>query len=411
MTVRILCIAGARPNFMKVAPLMRALSRTEGFEPRLVHTGQHYDDALSRVFFDELRLPRPDVELAVGSGSHAEQTAEIIRRFETVLQREQPHAVLVVGDVNSTIGCALAASKFQLDPRRHFQWRFGRRTRPVTIHVEAGLRSFDEDMPEEINRRLTDAISDLLFVSEPAGVENLRREGVPAERVFFVGNVMIDTLVAAREQAMASTVLERLGLEERRYGVLTLHRPGNVDDPRRFRALLSVLDELAGRARLVFPVHPRTAARLATMGIRLDPARWSVTGPLGYLDSLKLQAVARLVVTDSGGVQEETTILGVPCVTLRDNTERPVTVTDGTNVLAGTTRDGVRRAIAAALDAVPAARVPKHWDGQAAGRIASVLAEAFSGRAEHRRTARAGLRRAPAVPAAAGRGLAAATGG
>ena len=403
MAVKILCIAGARPNFMKVAPLMRALSRMDGFEARLVHTGQHYDDSLSKVFFDDLNMPRPDIELAVGSGSHAEQTAEIIRRFETVLQVEQPHAVLVVGDVNSTIGCALATAKFQLDGRKQFEWKFGRRTRPVTIHVEAGLRSFDEDMPEEINRRLTDAISDLLFVSEPAGVENLRREGAPEDRVFFVGNVMIDTLVAARERAMRSTIVERLGLPEKQFGVLTLHRPSNVDDPERFRALLELLDDLAGRVSpLVFPVHPRTRARLENMGLRLDPTRWRITGPLGYLDFLKLQALARLVITDSGGVQEETTILGVPCITLRENTERPVTVTEGTNVLAGTGRDGILSAFAEAMNGAAGARVPLYWDGRAAVRIVEALAEVFGSTirrrdATRRTRAASHRRRAPVV--------------
>lgn len=378
MTVKILCIAGARPNFMKVAPILRALRQDSGFEVRLVHTGQHYDASLSKVFFDELDIPRPDIALEVGSGGHAEQTAEVLRRFEAVLRSEQPQAVLVVGDVNSTMACAVATAKFQLDVENQFTWTFGRRTRPVTIHVEAGLRSFDEDMPEEINRRLTDAISDLLFVSEPAGVENLRREGVPDERVFFVGNVMIDTLVAARDSAMRSDVLERLGLRAKEFAVLTLHRPSNVDDPARFRALLQTLDEMAGRVfPVVFPVHPRTRARMESLEMRLDPARWRITGPLGYLDFLKLQALSRIVITDSGGVQEETTILGVPCLTLRENTERPVTVTEGTNVLAGTGKQGILSAFARALARAGGPRVPRYWDGRAASRIASVLTDVF----------------------------------
>lgn len=405
MTTKILCIAGARPNFMKVAPLLRALRGASRFEVRLVHTGQHYDAALSQVFFDELDIPRPDISLEVGSGGHAEQTAEILRRFEPVLRQEQPQAVLVVGDVNSTMACAVAAAKFQLDSASHYTWRDGRRTRPLTIHVEAGLRSFDDDMPEEVNRRLTDAISDLLFVSEPQGVENLLREGVPEARIFFVGNVMIDTLMAARESAMRSDVLERLGLRAKEYSVLTLHRPSNVDDPAAFRGLLETLDALSGPvAPVVFPVHPRTRARLESLGLALDPARWRITGPLGYLDFLKLQALSRVVITDSGGVQEETTILGVPCLTLRENTERPVTVTDGTNVLAGTRAEGIRDAFARALTRAEAPKVPRYWDGRAATRIASVLEDVFDPQARRHpatasRALRDGLALHPARPA------------
>jgi len=377
--IKVLCVAGARPNFMKVAPLIRALDRSALFQVRLLHTGQHYDDRLSRVFFDDLAIRPPDIELAVGSGSHARQTAEIIRRFEPVLEDEQPQAVVVVGDVNSTVACALVAAKFELGAERRFRWKFGWRRRPVTIHVEAGLRSGDDDMPEEINRRLTDAISDLLFVSDPSGLENLRHEGIPDERVFFVGNVMIDTLVAAREHAMRSRVLEQLGLRERQFGVVTLHRPSNVDDPATFRTLLEVLDGLATPAcPLVFPVHPRTLARLETMAIDFDRARWRITGPLGYLDFLKLQALARIVFTDSGGVQEETTILGVPCVTLRDNTERPVTVTEGTNVLAGTDQARIVAACVKATSAAGRGRVPRYWDGQAASRIEEALRTVFT---------------------------------
>src|SRR5262245_43010874 len=237
---RILCVAGARPNFIKIAPLMRALGRSGLFQARLVHTGQHYDDKLSRIFFDDLKIPRPDLSLDVGSGTHAAQTAEIIRRFEPVLEQEQPDAVLVVGDVNSTIACALVVAKFQR--KRPLSWRGAPRRRPVMIHVEAGLRSFDDDMPEEINRRLTDAISDVLFVSDPAGLENLSREGVPEERVFFVGNVMIDTLLEARDRAMRSSILEELALAQAGYGLVTLHRPSNVDDPDALRGLLGTLD-------------------------------------------------------------------------------------------------------------------------------------------------------------------------
>ena len=240
MAMRILLVAGARPNFIKIAPLMRVLQADPLFEARLVHTGQHYDERLSKIFFDDLRIPRPDIELEVGSGTQAQQTAEIIRRFEPVLEREQPQAVLVVGDVNSTIACALVVAKFQL--ATEVVWKHGRRRRPVMIHVEAGLRSFDDDMPEEVNRKLTDAVSDVLFVSDPAGLENLRKEGVPGEKVFFVGNVMIDTLRAARERAMTSTIVGDLGLTAGAFGLVTLHRPSNVDDPATLRRLLGVLD-------------------------------------------------------------------------------------------------------------------------------------------------------------------------
>ena len=377
MSHKILCIAGARPNFMKIGPILRALRSRGRFIPRLVHTGQHYDAALSKVFFDDLAIPRPDFELAVGPGSHAVQTAEIMRRFEPVLHDEQPEAVLVVGDVNSTIACALVTSKFVL--ARPFATALGVRRRPLMIHVEAGLRSFDDEMPEEVNRRLTDAISDVLFVSDPAGMANLEHEGVPAARCFFVGNVMIDTLLAARAEAMRSPILDTLGLADRGYGLVTLHRPSNVDDAAQLAALVDTLDEIARRLPLVFPVHPRTRSKLielAASGRALDPARWRVTDPLGYLDFLKLTAHAAVVLTDSGGVQEETTVLDVPCISLRDTTERPVTITEGTNRLAGTGRDAILAAFAEASVRRPA-RVPRLWDGQAAGRIEQTLADIF----------------------------------
>jgi UDP-N-acetylglucosamine 2-epimerase (non-hydrolysing) len=372
--VKLVCVAGARPNFIKVAALMRALAKLSSFETRLVHTGQHSDERLSDVFFRQLAIPKPDVELGVGPGTQTEQTAEIMRRFERVLEDEQPQAVLVVGDVSSTLACALAAAKFRLS--QPFSWAGLRRARPLIVHVEAGLRSFDDEMPEETNRRLTDALSDLLFVSDPAGVLNLAREGVPGERVHLVGNVMIDTLLLARDAAQRTGIVAQLGLRAREYGLVTLHRPSNVDDPRMLRELLSALDEVARRLRLVFPVHPRTRARLAGAGIDLAPGRWTPLAPLGYLECLALQSSARVVLTDSGGLQEETTVLGVPCVTLRDNTERPCTVSQGTNVIAGTSRDGILRAFEAALQDVPAGvgRVPALWDGKAAERVVEILA-------------------------------------
>ena len=374
MRWRILCVAGARPNFMKIAPLLRAFADDPRFAAGLVHTGQHYDDRLSRVFFDELAIPRPDVDLEVGSGSHAQQTAEIMKRFEPVLEREQPHGVLVVGDVNSTIACAAVTAKFfRREPFR----AFGRtRKRPLVIHVEAGLRSRDLDMPEEINRMLTDAISDLLFVSEPSGMANLAREGVGGDRAVFVGNVMIDTLLAARERARSSPVLTTLGLGERAYGLVTLHRPSNVDDVDALQRLLATLDGLG--VPLVFPVHPRTRHRMQAAGIALDPERWSVCEPLGYLDFLRLQASARVVFTDSGGIQEETTVLGVPCITLRDSTERPVTCEQGTNQLAGTSPAAIVAAYQRIDEIGRAGRVPERWDGKSAQRIAAAIADALA---------------------------------
>jgi UDP-N-acetylglucosamine 2-epimerase (non-hydrolysing) len=327
------------------------------------------------VFFDHLGIPRPDVELSVGSASHALQTAEIMRRFEPVMESEQPHAVLVVGDVNSTIACALVAAKFVR--REVFRCSLGERTRPLVIHVEAGLRSYDDDMPEEVNRKLTDTISDLLFASEPAGVENLRKEGAPESRIHLVGNVMIDTLRAAKERSLESPVLEELRIEPRTYGLVTLHRPSNVDDLGTLRGLLGALDEIARRLPLAFPVHPRTRTRLEAAGLSLDSARWRVVDPLGYLDFLKLMSQARVVLTDSGGVQEETTVLGVPCVTLRENTERPVTTDEGTNRLAGISRERILAAFDEAMRPSASRPAPRLWDGHAAERIAEVLQAVF----------------------------------
>jgi UDP-N-acetylglucosamine 2-epimerase (non-hydrolysing) len=373
MSWRILCVAGARPNFMKIAPLLRAFGRDPRFEARLVHTGQHYDDKLSKIFFEELAIPRPDIELEVGSGTHAQQSAEIMKRFEPVVESEQPHGVLVVGDVNSTIACAMVAAKmFRKEP---FNFRGAPRRRPLIIHVEAGLRSNDRDMPEEINRLLTDAISDLLYVSEPAGLANLTREGVGADRAMFVGNVMIDTLLAARDRATRSTVLQTLGIAEGAYGLVTLHRPSNVDDVVALRSLLGILDELG--LPLVFPVHPRTRKRIADAGIALGP-RWQLVEPLGYFDFLRLQASARVVLTDSGGVQEETTVLGVPCITMRENTERPVTCDQGTNQLVGSKREAILAAYAKIDQIRAAARVPEKWDGKSADRIVAAIGETLA---------------------------------
>jgi UDP-N-acetylglucosamine 2-epimerase (non-hydrolysing) len=358
MALKILAVVGARPNFMKAAPLIWEAQRRGGIDVCLVHTGQHYDAKMSQLFFDELRLPRPDVNLEVGSGSHAAQTAEVMKRFEPVVLRERPDLVLVVGDVNSTIACALVAAKLLV---------------PVA-HVEAGLRSFDRTMPEEINRILTDAISDWLFVTEPSGIENLRREGVPDDRVFLVGNVMMDTLVASRPRIAASPVLQRLGVEPERYAVLTLHRPANVDEPQTLRRLMGAIERLQREVPFIFPVHPRTRDTIGAYRRGGALPNLIFTEPLGYLDFMKLLSHARLVLTDSGGVQEETTFLGVPCLTMRENTERPVTVTEGTNRLVGLDPD---RIIGEGLQALTAGtrggRVPHLWDGHAAGRILDVL--------------------------------------
>jgi UDP-N-acetylglucosamine 2-epimerase (non-hydrolysing) len=362
--MKLVAVVGARPNFMKIAPIMWEINRRTGVEAFLVHTGQHYDERMSTLFFEELRIPRPDIDLGVGSGSHAVQTAEVMKRFEPILIEQRPDAVLVVGDVNSTFACALTAVKLGF---------------PVA-HVEAGLRSFDRTMPEEINRILTDAISHWLFVTERSGLENLRREGIPEGRLFFVGNVMIDTLLASRQLSERSTVLEDLGLEKRNYAVLTLHRPANVDHPKVLKGLLVAIERLQRELAIVFPIHPRTrkvlnAHDLASMqNLRL-------VEPLGYLEFMKLVAHARLVLTDSGGIQEETTVLNVPCLTLRNNTERPVTVTEGTNVLVGLDPDGVISAgLRALATPLTPGRRPELWDGRAAERILDVLEGCSDGR-------------------------------
>ena len=375
MSLKILCVAGARPNFIKIGPLMRALRQDTDFDARLIHTGQHYDANLSKIFFEDLEIPRPDVELEVGSGTHASQTAQIMTKFEEVVVREKPNAVLVVGDVNSTIACAMVAAKQHLP--ESFNTREGVRTRPIVIHVEAGLRSFDDDMPEEINRILTDRISDLLFVTEPTGMENLEREGTDPNRTHFVGNVMIDSLLVAKAKSESSQILETLGVTPKKYGLVTLHRPSNVDDVDNLRDRLSTLDTVSKDIHLVFPVHPRTRARIAENNIKLDPKRWTLADPVGYLDFVRLMANARIVLSDSGGIQEETTILKVPCVTLRENTERPVTIHEGTNLLAGTTREGILAKYKEAMEKEPLDRAPALWDGKTASRIVSVLREYF----------------------------------
>jgi UDP-N-acetylglucosamine 2-epimerase (non-hydrolysing) len=360
--IRILAVAGARPNFMKIAPLLRAMKKRPRIEAFLVHTGQHYDAAMSDAFFRDLGMPKPDVNLAVGSGSHAAQTADVLRAIEPALLEWKPDVVVVVGDVNSTLAATIAAVKLGIE----------------VAHVEAGLRSFDRTMPEEINRILTDSVSRWLFTSEPSGAANLRREGVATERIHFVGNVMIDTLIACLEAARAAAPLTQLGLEPGGYGLLTLHRPSNVDDPERLEGLFDALERIHQRLPVVFPVHPRTRASIETRLHGRTP-RLQLTDPLGYLDFLGLMSRARLVLTDSGGIQEETTALGIPCLTMRDNTERPVTVERGTNRLVGSDPTAILAAAFEILDGEPKpGKKPELWDGQASERIIDVLEQDLS---------------------------------
>ena len=369
--IKIMHVVGARPNFMKVAPIMREMSAyPDDFKQVLVHTGQHYDRKMSDVFFEELGLPEPDVNLEVGSGTHARQTAEIMLRFEPVLQDFQPDWVLVPGDVNSTLACTLVASKLGVR----------------VAHVEAGLRSFDRSMPEEINRVLTDQISDLLLTPSPDAAANLAREGIDEAKVRFVGNVMIDTLVRLLPKAEECWELVSPELAQNPFVLVTLHRPSNVDESATLRELIRALRELAGEITVIFPVHPRTRQRIAAVcgDLDLELPGLRLIEPVGYLQFLALQLHARLVVTDSGGVQEESTYLGIPCLTVRPNTERPITVTDGTNRLVESTCEAVLHSARNALGQ-PArgpqdpVRRPQFWDGHAADRIAAALRADLSG--------------------------------
>jgi len=410
--MKIMTIVGARPNFMKAAPIIAAINAhnrkiakdaamgahgdTVQFRHVLVHTGQHYDEIMSGSFFSDLGLPKPDVHLGIGSGTHAAQTAEIMKKYEEIVMTERPDVVIVVGDVNSTMACALVTSKVSFDSAG---------TRPLIAHVEAGLRSFDRTMPEEINRIVTDHLSDMLFVTEESGLTNLNREGIAPEIVHFVGNTMIDSLLAFQGKADSSAKLDELGLRSQpgkngegkevvRYALLTLHRPANVDNRDSLQNILAGLQEFGEDFPIIFPVHPRTQKRIKEFGIDLNAnaaskndagALNAVVGghggmilidPLGYLDFLCLMKNASIVVTDSGGVQEETTCLGIPCVTVRENTERPVTVEKGTNTIAGTSREGIRAAIRAQSQRKAAVSIPMHWDGNAATRIVEILARA-----------------------------------
>ena len=359
--LKVINVVGARPNFMKVAPIVAAMRRrAREFHSLVVHTGQHYDAQMSAAFFRDLDLPEADIHLGVGSASHAAQTANVMLRFEPVVISEKPDWVIVVGDVNSTLACALVCAKLQVK----------------VAHVEAGLRSHDRTMPEEINRLLTDQIADLLLTPSPDADENLRAEGIPAARIRLVGNVMIDSLYTHLEHSKRSNVREQLGVKDRDYAVVTLHRPTNVDDRDVLARLLAALEELSRRLPVVFPVHPRTQKQLAEFGllahVGVRAPQLQFVEPLGYLDFLRLLSGARLVLTDSGGLQEETTALDIPCLTLRPNTERPITITHGTNRLVGADPEQI---ICNAHDALdhPRGSLPPLWDGQAADRILNAI--------------------------------------
>jgi len=367
--MRAMLVAGARPNFMKIAPLMQAIgrhnasSRESSIVPILVHTGQHYDYEMSQVFFHNLELPRPDIHLGVGSGTHAEQTGKIMMELERVLLTHKPDVVVVVGDVNSTLAAALTAVKLHI---------------PVA-HVEAGLRSFDQTMPEEINRLLTDAISDYLFTHSPDANENLEREGIPQQKIFLVGNVMVDSLLCYKPKAEQSQILRQLGLTENGYALLTLHRPSNVDEKESLLRIIKALEHISREIPIVFPAHPRTQKRLKEFDLfnqsPVTSDQFLLIEPLGYLDFLNLEINANFVMTDSGGIQEETTVLNIPCLTLRDTTERPVTITEGTNTLVGNNSEKVITEASKILNGKgKRGSCPELWDGKAAARIIKILA-------------------------------------
>jgi len=375
---KVIHIVGARPNFMKIAPLMEEMSKyPQYFDQLLLHTGQHYDDEMSKSFFDDLRLTKPDVYLGVGSGTHSEQTGKIMIEFERVCLQEKPDLVIVVGDVNSTIACAIVAAKLCI---------------PIA-HIEAGLRSFDRTMPEEINRVLTDQISDYLFTTCEDANQNLIKEGITENKIFFVGNVMIDTLLSHIEIAKNSNILEKLGLRKnnkiKKYAVVTLHRPSNVDNPKILMGILNALNELAKEIPLIFPAHPRTIKQIRNFkhqemvnheenflseGLNNTNRNVLTIPPLGYLDFLCLMSNAAIVLTDSGGIQEETTVLGIPCLTLRNNTERPITVKEGTNIVVGNNPDNIiNTALSVLKNQNSRKKIPKYWDGKAAERIVKIL--------------------------------------
>jgi UDP-N-acetylglucosamine 2-epimerase (non-hydrolysing) len=363
MTKTIVHVVGARPNFMKIAPLMESLRPVEGIRQILVNTGQHYDEAMAKGFIRELQLPTPDRDLEVGSATHAVQTANVMIRFEAVCQEEHPDMIVVVGDVNSTMAAALVGAKLMI---------------PVA-HVEAGLRSYDRAMPEEINRVVTDRISDLLLTPSRDGNENLLREGVSAERIHLVGNIMIDTLMKHLPSAGLDRIRDRVPVADGQYAVLTLHRPSNVDLAETFRSILEAVNTVARDMPVVFPVHPRTRHRIAELGLQELVRPLTLTEPLGYIDFLSLTSHAKIILTDSGGLQEESTALGIPCLTLRENTERPITVSEGTNRVVGTQTANILAGYRDAFAPGAVHRIPELWDGRTAGRIRDILRAALLG--------------------------------
>lgn len=363
MKYKIAIVVGARPNFMKAAPVYAQLKKYKMITPLLIHTGQHYDANLSKVFFDDLKLPRPEFYLGVGSGTHSTQTAKIMIKFEKILITENPDVVVVVGDVNSTIACALTSAKYRTTNKKY---------RPFIVHIEAGLRSFDWRMPEEINRRLTDSLADLLFTTEVSAEENLIKEGIRQNKIFFVGNVMIDSLIKFKRKAEDSDILQRLKLKERDYAVLTMHRPTNVDETATLRKILKALKVLSTEIKIVFPIHPRTEKIFQKLTYKIDFLK--IVPPLGYLDFLRLIIGSRFILTDSGGIQEEATVLNVPCLTLRENTERPVTVYVGTNTIVGTEPKRIIQEAKKILQGRgKKGKIPEFWDGKAAKRIGKIL--------------------------------------
>ncbi|MBZ9572246.1 UDP-N-acetylglucosamine 2-epimerase (non-hydrolyzing) [Patescibacteria group bacterium] len=365
--IKILIVAGARPNFIKIAPLIEEFKKHRNIKTVLVHTGQHYDFEMSKVFFQELKIPKPNYNLGVGSGTHAYQIGEIMIRFEKVILKEKPDLVIVVGDVNSTLAGALTAVKLHI---------------PVA-HVEAGLRSFDLKMPEEVNRLLTDQISDYLFVTEPSAIKNLLREGLERKKIFFVGNIMIDTLLRYKNIFLKRKTLQKFGFRRRQYALLTLHRPKNVDYKEVFRGILEALTEIQKRIKIIYPIHPRTKKRIKEFGFKDKIKRMKnliLVKPVGYLNMLNLMGNAKLVLTDSGGIQEETTVLSIPCLTIRKVTERPITCEIGTNKVIGLQKENIIKESLKILNGkTKKGKIPKYWDGKTAKRIVNIIRKKYEG--------------------------------
>lgn len=364
--MKITSVVGTRPNFIKIAPLMKEMKKHPEIRNLLVHTGQHYDNEMSKFFFDDLKIPKPEINLGIGSASDITQTAKIMLEFEKVVMKEKPDLVIVVGDVNSTLAVALAAAKYKVK----------------IAHVEAGLRSFDRAMPEELNRILTDHISDFLFTTEESANKNLKNEGIDKNKVFFVGNIMIDSLLSHKEKAKKSKILSKLNIKKNEYAVLTLHRPSNVDSKKALEYVFDIINKIQQKIKIVFPMHPRTLKSITKFELDKqlkNQKNLIITEPLGYLDFLALMSNSRFVLTDSGGIQEETTILGIPCITMRNNTERPVTVEQGTNVLVSTDKSKIVEAGNKLIKGIIfKAKIPRFWDGKAAKRIVDIIIRDFN---------------------------------